>query len=190
MDGRTTVAKLRARVLWLAAKNRWLRGSKARIKRTDLLAWCELPDTATMDDEHGGFQAVLALLPADARPAWDGNVLTLHDPDNARAAVDPEQVATAVEYWRARTGRHPATQLTPARLEVARARLAEGWTLEQLQVAVDRMMQSEFHVQGRYTEVYHAWRVDRLERWLAAPDTSPGTEAERVLAETIKRRKV
>lgn len=191
--GGVNVARLRARVLWLAAKARFAKGATtARFKRSDLARMLELdlslPDEA---DPFGGVDAVVMALPEDGSPTWDGDEFTLTDPDKRRAAPDEAAVIAVLDYWRERTGRTDRTEYTAARMGIVRARLREGYTTDQLRRAVDALVASSFHTEGGFTDTSHAFKTERLERWLStASRPDPATsEVERVANETLRRRR-
>lgn len=182
------VARLRARVVWLAAKIRFSKGAKTvRFRRSDLARMIEIE--FDRPDPFGGIEAVLAALPEDGRPVWDGDEFQLSDPESRRSAPDEDEVLQVLHYWRDKTGRPERTEFTTARLGIVRARLRDGYSVDQLKKAVDGLMLSEWHVEGRYTDTSHAFKVERLERWLSAPKDEKADEVERVALQTIARRR-
>jgi len=189
------VARLRARILWLSAKERFKQGANTvRFKRTDVARMLEI-DLALPDhmEAFGGMSAVLATLPEDGRPKWDGNEFVFTDPVINREIPEESEVQEALNYWRKKTRRTQAVDYTASRTAIARARLREGYTVAQLKLAVDRMMESEFHINGGYTDTSHCWKQERIERWLSEKPVvkeSPVNEIERVARETIRRRKL
>ena len=195
MDGRKdkgdiNVARLRARIVWSLAKARFLRGATtATFKRSDVAKMLEIDLDREAEDPFGGIDAVVMLLPEDGRPAWDGDDLTISDPDKYRNAPDEDEVIQVLEYWRVKTGRSERTDFSATRKGVIRARLRDGYSVEQLFRAVDALMRSSFHVDGGYTDATHAFRADRLERWLTAASDSTADEIDRVADATIQRRR-
>jgi hypothetical protein len=184
------VALLRARIIWLSAKVRFGKGAnQATFKRSAVEKLLSL-DLANDDrDPHGGLDAVLAVLPTEAAPLWDGDQLVVCDPDRRRRTVKEEAVKIVLDYWRDTTGRTARTEYTAARTGSVRSRLRAGYTVAQLCRAVDAMMLSSFHVEKGYTDVAHAFRPDRLERWLTSATDSASEEVERVAGETMRRRR-
>lgn len=55
-------------------------------------------------------------------------------------------IVKVFEHWRRRMNKPKNTKLTPGRRKVIRARLAEGYTTDQLMKAVDACSASEFHM--------------------------------------------
>lgn len=182
------VARLRARVVWLAAKIRFSKGAKTvRFRRSDLSRMIEIEFDRL--DPFGGMEAVIAALPEDGQPTWNGDEFQLSDPESRRASPDESEVLLVLEYWRTKTGRPERTEYTSARLGIVRARLRDGYSVDQLKKAVDGLMLSDWHVQGRYTDTSHAFKVERLERWLSAPEDGTSDEVERVALQTLARRR-
>lgn len=182
------VARLRARVVWLAAKIRFAKGARTvRFRRSDLSRMIEI--VFDQPDPFGGIEAMIAALPEDGQPTWDGDEFQLSDPESRRATPDEAEVLIVLEYWRTKTGRPERTEYTSARLGIVRARIRDGYSVEQLKKAVDGLMSSDWHVQGRYTDTSHAFKTERLERWLSAPDDGANEEVERVALQTIARRR-
>lgn len=182
------VARLRARVVWLAAKIRFSKGAKTvRFRRSDLSRMIEIEFDRL--DPFGGIEAMIAALPEDGKPTWDGDEFQLSDPESRRASPDESEVLIVLDYWRTKTGRPERTEYTSARLGIVRARLRDGYSVDQLKKAVDGLILSDWHVAGRYTDTSHAFKVERLERWLSAPEDGTNDEVERVALQTIARRR-
>lgn len=193
------VARLRARILWLSAKDRFRKGAvTVHFRHTEISRMLEID--LTLPDEleaFGGMGAVIGNLPDDGNPRWNGIEFVFTDPVKNRETPEDSEVAKAMDYWRVKTGRSKSTEYTPSRVILARNRLREGYTVKHLQIAVDRMMESEFHTSGGFTDCVHAWKTERIERWLAHTANRPGNrevepekEIERVTRETIRRRKI
>jgi hypothetical protein len=194
------VARLRARVLWLSAQDRFRKGaSTVHFKRNDIMRMLEI-DLSLPDEleAFGGMSEVIGNLPDDGNPKWDGVEFVFTDPVKNREKPETGEIVKALDYWREKTGRTKAVEYTHARVAIVRARLRDGYTMKQLQIAVDRMMESEFHTNGGFTDCVHCWKTERIERWLAhtaaRPTTKheiePAKEIERVARETIRRRKI
>lgn len=193
------VARLRARILWLSAKDRFKNGaSTVRYKRTDISRMLEI-DLSLPDEleAFGGMSQVISNLPEDGNPKWDGVEFVFTDPVKNRETPEESEIVKALNYWRDKTGRNKSIEYTHSRMVLARSRIREGYTLAQLRVAVDRMMESEFHTNRGYTDCVHCWKSERIERWLAhtaarqsykAAEIEPEKEIERVTRETIRRR--
>lgn len=76
---------------------------------------------------------------------------------SSKARRNPSEMAV-FEYWAQRRAealgvRGPRMQPTPKRLGKIRARLAEGYTEEQLKRAVDAVLASDFHRSGGHTDI-------------------------------------
>lgn len=63
----------------------------------------------------------------------------------ARADRPTDGVIDVFEYWRERTGRGQSSKLTSDRETKIRARICEGYTVEQCKQAIDGCMSSPFH---------------------------------------------
>jgi len=192
------VARLRARILWLSAKDRFKNGANTvRFRRNDIARMLEI-DLSLPDEleAFGGMSEVISNLPDDGNPKWDGLEFVFTDPVKNRDNPEVSEVMKALDYWREKTGRNKSVEYTHARVALARSRIKEGYTIQQLQIAVDRMMESEFHTNGGFTDCVYCWKSERLERWLAhtvarqfkKPEMEPDKEIERVTRETIRRR--
>lgn len=191
-DTEAKLARLRARVLWLSAKLKFQRGNyKARFTKEQVDNILEL----NADTRHNELAAVIAALPSDSGPAigLDGEV-TIENTAHGRRP-DESEVRTVANYWCESTGR-VARSLTPARLGIIRARLREGWTVEQLKAAVDACLGSDWHTGANpngavYTDCSHIFPVEKLERWLSTEKVTDERQdaIERAVAETMRRRR-
>lgn len=94
---------------------------------------------------------------------------------DARLASEGQQVAAVFTYWRERreemlgVGDGPVARMTDKRAGKIRARLKEGYTVEQLKQAVDGLLGSAWHVQRGFNDLEMACRdqehVDRFRTW-------------------------
>jgi len=185
-----SVIRLRARILYLAARLRFARGiNQARFDRSDLSAMLEM-DIGSDSENDSKLREILQLIPQECNPVWNGAELIITDPSGFSKNGADNAVAEVLDYWRKRTGRTARTVYTSTRISVVRARLKEGYTVTQLKYAVDSMMKSNFHTENGYTDAEHAFKTERLERWLASKQTETDSvsEIERITMETIRRR--
>ena len=94
---------------------------------------------------------------------------------DARIASEGQQVAEVFTYWRERreevlgVGDGPVARMTDKRAGKIRARLKEGYTVEQLKQAVDGLLGSAWHMQRGFNDLEMACRdqehVDRFRTW-------------------------
>jgi hypothetical protein len=141
------------------------------------------------NDPFGGIQAVLLALPENASPFWNGDEFRLSDPDQNKNTPDQETVTAVLDYWGEKTG--ATASLKKQRAGMVKSRLREGFTQDQLMIAIDALMGSEFHVSRGYTDIKYAISPEKLQRWLsmATQPDSAVQEFERVAKETMRRRR-
>jgi hypothetical protein len=188
------IERLRARVVWLAAKNRFIRGATvAKFTRSQLDSMLDIEGA---DDALEVLARVVEQIPANADPSLgpDGD-LTLHNPERRSVAPDAEDVDRVAQHWMLSTGR-TAKSLTERRLGLIRARLRDGWSVEQLEQAVDACLKSDWHTGSNpnglvYTDTAHIFTVERLEQWLSHEPQrdSRGDAVDKAMAETVRRRR-
>ncbi len=193
------VARLRARIVWLSAKTRFIRGATcAQFTAKQLASMLDLPSVDSAPDEYSaGMADTIAYIPADSEPRIDAKGgLSLDNPDRRHAAPDAEHVAEVVDYWIEQTGRTKRSK-TQKRLGVIRARLKDGWSVAQLKQAVDACLQSDWHTGDNprgvvYTDTSHIFTVERLEKWLSQRPRSGGQNAalKNAMDETERRRQL
>lgn len=184
------VAKIRARVMWLAAQLRFYKGATtATFTADDVSRMTDIIPVNNEHDPYGGIQAVLEMLPADSAPSWDGERFMITDPNKRRASPTELMITEVLDYWRDATSRSIRTEYTSARSSIVRARLREGYTVAQLKKAVTAMMASSFHTEHGYTDTSHAFKTERLERWLSTPQDQNMAEVEKSIMDTMARRK-
>ena len=94
---------------------------------------------------------------------------------DAHLASEGQEVAAVFTYWRERreevlgVGDGPVARMTDKRAGKIRARLKEGYTVEQLKQAVDGLLGSAWHVQRGFTDLELACRdeahVNQCRTW-------------------------
>jgi uncharacterized phage protein (TIGR02220 family) len=139
---------------------------------------------------------VVEQIPANADPTLSADgALTIHNPDRRTTSPDEVEVDRVAQYWTQSTGR-TAKSLTERRLGLIRARLRDGWSVEQLEQAVDACLRSDWHTGNNpnglvYTDTAHIFTVERLEQWLShEPERDQSSDAvSKAMAETARRRR-
>lgn len=102
--------------------------------------------------------------------------------------MDPESVAAVFNYWRDIMG-HSRARMDLARAKVIRARLADGYSPDDLMLAVDGCAASAFHMgendrQTRYDSISLILRdADHTDKFIAI-----GEQARRMIAAREARR--
>lgn len=189
---------LRARIIWLASKNRFFRGATlSRFSTSDLATMLDLPDP-TSDPRGYDEQLRRAMnnLPTDSEPRLDElGRLCMDNPERRHSAPEGADVDAVVGYWMQATGR-TRRSITERRKSIVRARLKDGWSVEQLKKAVDACLSSDWHTGENprgivYTDTSHIFTVERLEQWLThRPKTDKRDDAiSKAMTETVRRRR-
>tara|TARA_R110002020_G_scaffold106502_5_gene247837 strand:+ start:385 stop:969 length:585 start_codon:yes stop_codon:yes gene_type:complete len=74
-------------------------------------------------------------------------------------------VREVFDYWRQASG-HTRAKLSPLRARKVRQRLRDGFTVDDLQAAIDGMVGSDFHRRNKHTDLALALRdVEHVERF-------------------------
>lgn len=99
-------------------------------------------------------------------------------PDNTAELV----IEHWVEGWKRVIGGKNPPKANPKRLGKVRARLGEGFTVDELKRAIDGMWASEFNVKNHHTDIELVCRDDaHVRRYMAiadSPPTRPGSPAQ------------
>lgn len=129
---------------------------------------------------------------APPKPAEDGKEKAGKDPPQGRTGATPEpkpnlasQIRIVFEHWQ-RVRKHPAAKLDKTRGGKIKARLSEGFSVEQLCQAIDGVAKSEWHCGDNpsgtnYDDVVHILRdAPQVEKFMAlgAKRTKPGPRPE------------
>lgn len=114
------------------------RGAKAAAlarwgKRAAMRPACE-PHTEPQSDADAQPNATPVPVVGEESPTTP--LVEPHDFDTARDRLQTIEVAEVFDYWRDRCN-HPNAKLTPDRSRKVRARLREGYTVQQLRQAID-----------------------------------------------------
>ena len=70
-------------------------------------------------------------------------------------------------YWMRKLNMRQTTQKSTQRISMIRARLREGFTVEQLKKAIDGLAASDFHIKNDYKDIRYALRNDEQVRRMA-----------------------
>lgn len=143
------------------------------------LEWDSLRKLLELEEgEPQRFSLLRALreLPDDVKFDLQGDALTLEfAPAGARKKPTPgasraEDVRRIFEYWRSKTGRNNRTVLDNDRVKIINSRMEEGWTAEEMMLAVDGLMLDPFWTGQNdrgtaYTGIEHVFKnAARIER--------------------------
>jgi len=92
------------------------------------------------------------------------------------------QCQQVFEHWRALRSHPERLKLTPQRKRLILARLGEKYTVQQLCLACDQLMESTHHIRGGYLDVaYFAGTSERVDEWLAKFEVeNEDTELQRI----------
>lgn len=178
-DPRTN--RIRARLLWLMAKSALTDdGATATLSVKSVYAALELGN-------DGELQEVARCLPSGISVESEAAHLTV------RFALDRDDVMEVALFWRSKTGRDKRTHFTTKRLSLIRARLRDGWTVEDCKKAIEACSHSEWHngknENGvRYNDVSHIFSPERFERWISVKRMQPDNDAADPTEQTIRRR--
>ncbi len=95
-------------------------------------------------------------------------------------------VRGVVDYWREKLS--PRAKVTPARMRRVRARLREGYSVEELRRAVDGCASSPFHREGHHTDLELIARsAAHVDRFIALAGERPSSGAGRPSASPRRR---
>ena len=175
------INRIRARLLWLMAKSALSEdGATAIIAVKSCYAALEIGSEAELCE-------VTRCLPSGISVESEACNLLV------RFALDRDDVTDVAIYWRVKTGRDKRTHFTVKRLSLIRARLRDGWTVQDCKKAVDACCCSDFHNGKndngvRYNDIAHIFSPERFERWVSAKKPLSVTDTTDVTEQTIRRR--
>lgn len=113
-------------------------------------------------------------LAADA-PVNPANVALLPQPE-PEPEPEPDSldiVQALFAYWK-RTSGHETARLTPERVRVLRARLRQGYKPQDIQLAIDGCVASDFHAEGGYDDLTLICRNgSKLEQFIEKAGATP-----------------